>query len=130
MNYWRALELQEKVLDILDIQSHNRRHHFRRPFMTPYQIAIEFRKRYPQECDLMRKKVGGKGTGAKHSIAQYFALELSKRIKDGRITNIQGAFLHRRNLKALVYKDGPEEITSSAFGYDLSMFRLVPDEGE
>jgi hypothetical protein len=125
MKYWQPLGLQQKVLDILDVHSHNRRHHFRRPFLTSYQIAIEFHRRYPQDCVTMGKEVGGRGAGDKHSLSQYFALELSKRIKNGSIGNVQGGFLHRRDLTELTYEDNNRLITSSASGYDLSMFRLL-----
>lgn len=126
MSYWRDLAVEDKILEILDVQSHEPGHHFGRPFLTPYQIAIEFRRRFPQEFKLIGKPVGGKGTRRSDSLAQYIAGELSKRIRDGGLPSIEGRFLHRKDLLTLQYQDGEDIIESSAMqAYDLSMYRLA-----
>ncbi|MGZ5028135.1 MAG: hypothetical protein ACXV9T_13215 [Methylobacter sp.] len=126
MSIWEQYAMEARIANILDVQSHKPTHHFGRPFLTPYQIAIEFRKRFPQDFEALGKPLGGKGTGQQDSIAQYIALELSKRIHDHRIINIEGRFLHRANLLSLQYEDNKEIIESSSMqSYDLSMFRLI-----
>ncbi len=123
---WDQLDMDVKINQILDVQSHARNHHFGRPFLTPYQIAISFQQRFQQEFQAIGKPVGGKGTGQQDSLAQYIALELSKRIQDQRITNIEGRFLHRANLHALQYEEGGNIVESSSMqAYDLSMYRLI-----
>ena len=63
MSQWDVLDMDSKISQILDVQSHDPGHHFGRPFLTPYQIAIAFRDRYPQEFQTIGKPIGGKGTG-------------------------------------------------------------------
>jgi hypothetical protein len=126
MSQWDQLEMDTKIAQILDVQSHDSNHHFGRPFLTPYQIAISFQQRFPQDFLTIGKPVGGKGIGQQDSLAQYVALELSKRIRDRKITNIEGRFLHRANLHTLQYESEGETIESSLMqAYDLSMFRLI-----
>lgn len=123
---WDQLQMDLKVSQALNVQSHDPAHHFGRPFQTPYQIAINFQQLYPQDVQTIGKPIGGSGTGRHDSLAQYIALELSKRIKNGRITNIEGRFLHRDNLKTLQYDINGQTIESSSMqAYDLSMYRLI-----
>ena len=126
MSQWDQLRMDNKITEILDVQSHDPGHHFGRPFLTPYQIAIRFQQLFPQDFQTIGKPVGGKGTGQHDSLAQYIALELSKRIKHSHITNIEGRFLHRENLHTLKYEAVGQIIESSSMqAYDLSMFRLL-----
>lgn len=123
---WNQLHMDVKICQILDVQSHSPNHHFGRPFLTPYQIAIIFQQRFPQDFQTIGKPVGGKGVGQQDSLAQYIALELSKRIQDNKITNIEGRFLHRANLHSLKYEHGNNVIESSSMqAYDLSIYRLI-----
>ena len=126
MSQWEQLQMDSKVADILDVQSHRPDHHFGRPFLTPYQIALAFETRYPAEFAMIGKPLGGKGTGQQDSLAQYIALELSKRISDGRLNNVEGRFLHRASLHSLQYERNGQIVESSSMqAYDLSMFRLA-----
>ena len=126
MSQWEELQIEARVLSILDVWSHKPDHHFGRPFLTPYQIAIEFERQFPQVFAAIGKPLGGKGTGQQDSLAQYIALELSKRIADRRLTQVEGAFLSRNNLHSLQYESSDSVIESSSMqAYDLSMFRLA-----
>lgn len=126
MSQWDQLQMDARITQILNVQSHDPDHHFGTPFLTPYQIAISFQQLFPQEFQMIGKPIGGRGTGQQDSLAQYIALELSKRIQDGRVTNIEGRFLHRANLRTLQYEVGGQTIESSSMqAYDLSMFRLI-----
>jgi len=128
MSQWDNLQMSTKISQILNVQSHNPSHHFGSPFLTPYQIAIRFQQQFASDVSTIGKPIGGKGTGQQDSLAQYIALELSKRISDGRITNIEGRFLFRENLHTLQYEvDGDIIESSSMQAYDLSMFRLLDD---
>lgn len=123
---WEEFQLEDKIFQILDVESHNPDHHFGRPFQTPYQIAILFKALFPNDFSRIDKPVGGKGTGQKDSLAQYFANELSQRINKGLITNIEGRFLHRKHLLTLQYDDEGKVVESSTMqAYDLSMYRLI-----
>jgi len=47
MTIWEQYNLEERILNILNVRySHDPEHHFGRPFLTPYQIAISFREQY------------------------------------------------------------------------------------
>ena len=125
MSLWDQLDMTVKIEEILRVRSHSPRHHFGRPFLSPYQIAIAFRARFPEDFQIIAKPVGGKGTGQQDSLAQYIALELSRRIKKRDLPNIEGRFLHRAALHGLMYQDGNRIIKSSSMtSYDLSIFRL------
>jgi hypothetical protein len=124
MSIWDQLQMQNKITQILDVQSYAPDHPFGRPFMTPYQIAIKFKENFPTEFNTIGKPVGGKGVGQHNSVAQYIANELSKRIGSGEIRNIEGRFLKRDYLDIIRYKyDGQEIESSSSQAYDLSIFR-------
>jgi hypothetical protein len=118
--------MDDKIHSILDVESHEPGHHFGRPFLTPYQIAIAFRERYPEEFRQIGKPLGGRGAGQHDSLAQYIALELSRGIRANRLMNIEGRFLHRLYLKTLQYEDAGGPIESSLMrDFDLSMFRRL-----
>lgn len=126
MSIWDEHDLEAKLRDVLDVQSHESEHHFGRPFQTPYQIAIAFSKQYPGVTAAIGKPIGGKGTGQQDSLTQYFAQELTRRIRDGKLPQVEGRFLHRRHIKTIRFAcDGEELESSSGQSYDLSMFRLT-----
>ncbi len=120
---WNDLDMDAKIVQVLNVQSHDPGHHFERPFLTPYQIAIRFEQQFPEDFAYIDKLKGGKGTGRHDSLAQYIALELSRGIKDHRIDDIiEGRFLYGENLRKLEYEVDGDIIESSAS--NLSMYRL------
>ena len=125
MSIWEDFSIEARVRDILDVPPREPGHHFGRPFLTAYQIAISFADRFPDEHDLIGKQIGGRGTGPSHSLAQYLARELSDRIKKGRLTGVDGADLHGTYLKKLEYRSSEGDVESSTgSSSELSMFRL------
>ena len=103
----------------------NPRHHLGRPFLTAYQLAIEYEIRFgglPGQPDL---PIGGRGTGVHRSLAQQLARELSQRIRNRDIQDIEGGFLSDRHVNALSFI-GPKGIICPSVG-DISMFRLTAD---
>lgn len=128
-NNWRSLDLENKVTQILrDIPDAAKKHHLGKPFLTAYQIAIEFAKRHPDDTSKIGFKVGGVGTGEKNSLSQYIANQLSRRIKSEEITHIEGGFLSNQHLRDINFKgvDGKKVIHSSLTNtnFTLSMFRI------
>ena len=128
MTIWEDYLLEDRIRGILEAASYDQDHHFGHPFLTSYQIAISFAELYPDDTESIGKEVGGKGTGLHHSLAQYFARELSQRIKNGRLTGIKGRFLHGGYLKTLEYDSGEGTVESSSGHSGLSMFRLCTDK--
>ena len=125
MTIWEQYNLEERILDILDVHySHGPEHHFRRPFLTPYQIAISFKEQYQSDFDAIDMPIGGIGIGQHNSFSQYIARELSRKINDRSISNIEGGFLSNNNIVELIFNDSGKEVRSSSINnFDLSMFR-------
>ena len=121
---WNFFQMEEKITTILASIVHEPAHHFGRPFLTPYKIAVEFQRRYPNDFFAIGKEIGGEGTGQHQSLAQYIANQLSRRIQDGSIIIIEGRFLYRGNRISLNSSNG-QEILSSGQSSDLSIFRLI-----
>ena len=126
MSIWDEYSIESRIRQILDVTSHDKGHHFGRPFLTAYQIAIAFEKAHRIDAERIGKPVGGKGTGRKDSLARYLARQLSRRIKSGELPDIEGRFLHRQHLRSLEY-NSEKGIVESSLGQasDLSMFRLT-----
>lgn len=129
MSIWEEFSIEWRVREILKAARYDKGHHFGRPFLTAYQIAIAFDKAHREDRKKIGKPVGGKGTGQKDSLAQYLAWQLSRRIKSGELVDIEGRFLHGQDLRSLDYDlDGKVVKSSSGKTDALSMFRLK-DEG-
>lgn len=127
MSQWDTLGIQACVETILSHVPESEHHFGGRPFMTAYQIAIEFAHDYPDQFELLRKEVGGKDTGVRHSMAQYLANELSRKILARDVINIEGAFLSNRHINKLSFHNAPRNVESSISGNQasLSMFRFI-----
>jgi hypothetical protein len=138
MSRWKELDIENKVTKILrDAPNVLKGHHLGQPFLTAYQIAIEFSLRYPKETAIIGFPVGGVGTKRKNSLAQYIARELSRRINPrvrsiNRITHIEGGFLSNQHLHDINFEvTGPEELIHSSLtntNFTLSMFRLKDND--
>lgn len=126
MTKWEQFEMERKITEVLSMAKFETEHHFGKPFLTPYQIAIELVSRHPTLCENLEMELGGAGTGLQNSLTQYIAQQLSTRIKKKEVGNIEGAFIFNRHIIDLVFKDTKgQEIHSSNTDQDaLSMFRL------
>lgn len=122
---WQQYNIEERVLQILR-EVDDEGHHFGRPFLTAYQLAMEFDHRHHDIVRDCGYRVGGAGIGERNSLAQYLALELSRHIRDNPDYPIEGAFISNQDVRELSYNYGGDVITSSVTGsrYSLSMFRL------
>lgn len=124
---WEALNIDEKIIKILrDVPDARREHHFGRPFLTAYQVAIEFARLYPHDAAEIGLPIGGLGAGERQTLAQYLANGRSRRIKAGRLEGVEGGFLSNQNLHDISFNTGEETIQSSLTDtkFPLSMFRL------
>jgi len=128
MSEWEDLGIQSKVEEILrSVSGENPEHHFGSPFLTTYQIAIDYALQFPEDLERMEYEVGGKDTGVHYSLAQYLALQLSTKIKSGEIKNIEGRFISSRYVSSFVFDSGDIHCESAISGRhgSLSMFRLI-----
>lgn len=129
VSVWEQESVEAAVLTALGSVhiNHPGGHHFGTPWMTAYQLAIKVDAAQPQIAQTLGYTVGGAGTGASNSLAQYLALELSRRIKaDPDHYPVEGAFVTNEHVTAVQYRDATgKAITSSltGTGFDLSLFR-------
>jgi len=122
ISQWERFGFEDKIRQILDIQPYEGEHHFGRPFLTAYQIAIQLKNMFHEVYSRFNEPLGGKGTGVHHSLSQYIARNLSQRIKNKSITHIEGRFLYMGNIQTIKYSDFGEIFDSFQITY-LSMFR-------
>ena len=122
---WQQHNIENRVIQILrEVEAGG--HHFGRPFLTAYQLAIEFDRRHHDIVTQLDIEVGGAGTGEHVSLSQYLARQLSGHIHSNPNYPIEGAFISNRFVTELSYVFGQEHVTSSltGTGLNLSMFRL------
>jgi hypothetical protein len=127
MSKWEEFDFEQKITEILsDDSEYAPGHQLGRPFLTAYQIAIEFARRHPDDFRRFGFPIGGVGIGQRNSLSQYLAQRLSALIGSGHIIHIEGGFLSNRHLNDITFKSEGETIRSSLTGgpYTLSMFRL------
>ena len=127
MSHWQELEIAQKIRAILaDVQYTKPEHHFGRPFLTAYQLALEFARRYPEDFATIGQPIGGEGVGQQSSLAQYIARQLSTEIRDGNTPDIEGGFISNLHLREIAFREGDRDVVSSLTStqFDLSMFRL------
>lgn len=130
MSVWESESVQDAVVEVLGAVHLNnpQGHHFGRPYLTAYQLAIEVDASHPNVRAALGVEVGGTGAGERSSLAQYLARELSRRInRANQAFPVEGAFVSNEHLTALSYrKSDGREMTSTltGTGFDLSLFRL------
>ncbi len=124
MSTWERYSIEARIRDILSsVPLREPNHHFGRPFLTAYQIAISFAELHRPAFDAIGLCIGGRDIGEKESLAKYFANQLSRRIRSGAITDIEGRDLDLRHLRTLAYEFRAKSVETST--ETLSMFRFT-----
>jgi hypothetical protein len=125
---WQSEQVEDRILEVLAaVPTRDAPHAFGRPYITPYQLAIELDGRYPQVAQALGQEIGGAGTGARNSLAQYLAKQLSDRIRRDPTYPVEGAFVSNIGVQRYSFTapDGEEIVSSlTGSGFDLSLFRL------
>ena len=125
--FWEDNDLGQKLVEVLTSVTYVKpAHHFGRPFVTAYQLAILLKERFPKVFNRFGHPVEGKGIGVRYSFTSYLARQLSGKLRSGEITNIEGAFLSNRHLVRFQFDDHGETVISSSTDsqYDVSVFSL------
>ena len=127
MSKWSQYNLEAKITQILSsVPDSSDVHHLGRAYLTAYQIAIEFARRFPNDFSAIKLPIGGAGTGQRNSLSQYFAQQLSRRINSKEIQHIEGGFLSNLHLNEISFESEDSLLVSSLTdsGFTLSMYRL------
>ncbi len=86
------------------------------PYLSAYQIALEFQRQFPREFQEMARLLGGEGSGQGYSLPMYIARFLPNRAD---APDIEVAFLHHQDLISVYFTDNLK--ASTAY---LTLFRL------
>lgn len=106
----------------------NPAHHLGHPFLTAYQLAIEYDDHFPELREELGYPIGGRDSGEHRSLTSWLADNLSRRIDSGSIADIQRGFLSDRRIFHIAF-DGPDEIIRASVR-DISVFPLLRDDTE
>ena len=70
MSIWADQDVEGCVRAVLeDVPLVNDVHHFGRPYVTAYQLAIQLDQRFPNVSDALGQPLGGAGVGERNSLA-------------------------------------------------------------
>lgn len=133
MSHWVEFQFEERIRTILqNVRYYKPDHHLCRPFLSVYQIAIAFDRSYPAVRQTMGLQIGGSGIDEHNSFSQYIALELSRNLGNGTITDFEGGFISNDNLAEISFNHNNEIIRSSLTDtvFDLSIYRYNPSNNE
>lgn len=84
----------EKLKIILsEVTPYEKGHHMGLPFLSAYQLAIEFEKKYPNEANEIQ------------NLPSTIARLLSQAIKNGDCVDIEGGFISHQNLNAMEFSN-------------------------
>ena len=100
MSKWEEYDFENRIVGILQ-ELAGPRHHMGPAFLSPYQIAIEFTRRFTDDAQRLAEDgfgLGGEGAGVRNSLPQYIGQQLSARLRNGRITNIEGGFISSKRM--------------------------------
>lgn len=97
-----------------------------RPFMTTYQIAIEFTRRFPTEAAALAPATGGAGQGP-FALTVYLARWLPQEIGNGDAADLELRFLSPANMSRLEFDNNGTSLpaTTHAAGFNGTMFRYL-----
>src|SRR4051794_4499232 len=100
---WDRYQMEARIIEILRCVRTPLSREAGRAFMTAYQVAIEFARRYPEDFHEMGLPISSSGAG-NDSLARYIAGELSRRIEAGTIAAIEMQFLDSIDVKSLIFR--------------------------
>tara|TARA_R110002167_G_scaffold22388_2_gene80261 strand:- start:838 stop:1227 length:390 start_codon:yes stop_codon:yes gene_type:complete len=97
-----------------------------RPFLTTYQLAIEFSDQFPQVAAILAQQTGGEGHGP-YALTTYLARWLPDRIRHRGVTDIELRFLAPIHIAGIQLQSGQSIIstTTDQAGFNTTMFRYI-----
>ena len=131
MSDWR-IHFEPEVLRILGSDEFNTRkpHHFGRPFVSAYQLAVAFERDNRALCQRLNKVIGEIGEG-RDNLERYLAQQLSSHFKDDPVSYpVEAVWLSGTELPGLLYRYNGEDTLAAPNGeygaYSLFRLRAVP----
>jgi hypothetical protein len=131
MSMWEEFQVEQNVRQILAAQAVDTRYGAGRPYLTAYQIAVEYKAGFRANFGNLQMQMGGARKGP-YGLPTYLARELAGRIKDGRIRDMQIAFLGYEHIKDLIFDDEGRDLkaTTAQARWGTTLFRLKSETGE
>jgi hypothetical protein len=125
---WDQHNVTALVRHILATVPAESRHGTGRPFLTAYQIAIEFDRQFPVVTAALGQALGGQGQGP-FALTTYLARWLPDRIYIRGITDIELGFLSPLHMTRLEFLSGEATMTATTHqaGFATTMFRLIDE---
>lgn len=120
MTLWEQYDVTLMVERVLRHDVPDTSHHLGRPYITAYQLATLVHNRYPEFTEALGRPIGGGGVGGP-SLAGYLARGLSRKIRSGEITFIEGRWFFSWDPMTF----GGRRSTIRAASHWVSMFRLA-----
>lgn len=102
MSNWTNWEMERRIREALETAEIRRD---QRALMSSFQIMISICTEDPDFLEMTGKKIGGEGIHHTHSLAVYVSRELTKRINDGRIDDIELFHLSEQHMDELEFID-------------------------
>ena len=120
MSKWIQHRITDRVREILRDLPPNQSYPIGRPFMTAYQLVIEFGVRFPMEAADIASAIGGQGEGP-FALTNYLPRWLADGILHGRIVDIEHSVLTGQHIKELKFEGEVNPTTKNTY----TMFRLT-----
>ena len=123
---WDQHQVTDLIRQILRSVPSEQQYGTGRPFMTTYQLAIEFVSRFPQVAAALGCPAGGQGQGP-YALTTYLARWLPDRIFNRGATDIEFRFLASQHIVSLQFDDNGTTVTATTTqaGFNSTMFRLI-----
>lgn len=104
----------DEIIEVLrEVPEYQDGHHMQRPFLTAYQIAIRFSRRFPNHPSVTHLPLGGKDTGQYQSLAQTIARFISRQLASGEGQGVEGGFLSHQDIQSIEFTTGSTTILPS-----------------
>lgn len=123
---WDQYDVTNCVRQILRSYTPDTTYSTGRPFLTTYQLAIEFTHQFPQIANTITASTGGEGHGP-YALTTYLARWLPDRITNRGVTDIELRFLAPTHISSIQLDSGQTIIstTTDQAGFNSTMFRAI-----
>lgn len=123
---WEVFGVTDYVRQVLESIPPDTTYGTGRPFLTTYQLAIEFANRFPVVAASITASIGGEGHGP-YALTTYLGRWLPHRIMNRQAAGIELRFLAHTHISEVRLDTGQEDIstTSDQSRVNFTMFRAI-----